>query len=448
MRKLIFVALMAPMASFATDLIVFEANKPAVARDVNENFSRLDTAIQNRSTKSDLGSTDALLKSALNSVSQLQASKVDQSGMDKALAAKANQTDVEKALAAKLNLVDAEKSLATKADQSAVDKALASKASQTEVEKVAGGKADTAALAELARKQKADNESLNNALKSSLTAGNLAGIRDSLKLKTDTSAFNAFKRQAESALGGKQASLGFAPLNSVGGTISGDLTIAKALTVGSFVSAGGFKTGGDVSAVRGRFDTVFVPGGVIARYPDGLAGAIYGDKAGAPNQANYSLAWQRDGSEIFLRAGAKYLYLREKEAAPIYNDGASDRTVWHSGNLDPAAYVTTKSPVFAGNEANEITTVYNDNYALEKSIGGLASIRHALDFRWYDSHWQIGNVRSGAQPTAGFGISNGNSDLRVLVGLTETRIFGDLLLPTGKLAAAAGSVETFASPAN
>ena len=31
--------------------------------------------------------------------------------------------------------------------------------------------------------------------------------------------------------------------------------------------------------------------------------------------------------------------------------------------------------------------------------------RHAIDFQWYDSHWAIGNLRSGSTPSSGFGIS-------------------------------------------
>ncbi|MBK9578023.1 MAG: hypothetical protein IPO40_13190 [Fibrobacteres bacterium] len=288
MRRSIAVSFLIPAFAFSADLIQFESGKAALARDVNENFLRLDTAIKNRAIKSTLEATEASLQA----------------------------TDA-----------------ALKGVQATIGQIQTGKANQTDVEKVAGAKADTSALAELARKQKADNESLTNALKSTLTSGNLAGIRDTLKLKTDTSAFNAFKRQAESALGGKQAALGFAPLNSAGGTISGDLTVSKALTVGSSVSAGGFQTGGDVSALRGRFDTVIVPGGAMGLYPGGDYGAIYGDKTGAPSKDNYSLAWRRDGLISVMRAGARYLVLRTGDEAPKYYDGSAEKDVYHEGNF-------------------------------------------------------------------------------------------------------------------
>jgi len=388
MRAAIPFALLSSVASQATELIVFEANKPAIARDVNDNFSRLDSAIQNRATKSSLDATDGALKSVLSTVGQIQTGK-------------ASQVDVDKALAAK---------------------------------------ADTASLADLGRKHKTDVDALNASLKGTLTAGNLAGIRDSLKLKADSAGFNAFKRQTETNLAGKQATLGFSPLNAAGGTVSGDLSVSKSLTVGGGISAGGFKTGGEANALRGRFDTVIVPAGRIQNYTDADHGAIYGDKAGTPGSGNYSLAWKRDGSASYLRAASTYLALRAGEAAPTYGDGTVERTLWHSGNLDAAAFVKTKGAILEGNESNEITSVYNDNYTLDKAIGGLASIRHALDFRWYDSHWQIGNIRSGSTPSLGFGITNGNADIRVWVGDAETRIFGNLILPTGKLSAASASM--------
>lgn len=64
----------------------------------------------------------------------------------------------------------------------------------------------------------------------------------------------------------------------------------------------------------------------------------------------------------------------------------------------------------AANEANEISnkhwennTLYNnDNTAV---LFSLASIRNALRFRWYDSYWNIGNIRGGSTDSYGFGIA-------------------------------------------
>lgn len=72
MRKSLAVTLVVPFSVFPVDLIKFEANKPAVARDVNENFTRLDSAIQNRAVSAsmesailELKTTDAVLKDSV-----------------------------------------------------------------------------------------------------------------------------------------------------------------------------------------------------------------------------------------------------------------------------------------------------------------------------------------------------------------------------------------------
>ncbi|HOX53310.1 MAG TPA: hypothetical protein PKY05_17655, partial [Fibrobacteria bacterium] len=62
MRRFLAVFLAVPMAARSTDLIKFESGKAALARDVNENFTRLDTAIQARATKGDLASLDAQIQ--------------------------------------------------------------------------------------------------------------------------------------------------------------------------------------------------------------------------------------------------------------------------------------------------------------------------------------------------------------------------------------------------
>ncbi|MBK9578022.1 MAG: hypothetical protein IPO40_13185 [Fibrobacteres bacterium] len=62
MRRTFALFLSAPLACFSTDLIKFESGKAALARDVNENFLRLDTAISSRATTSDLTVSAALSK--------------------------------------------------------------------------------------------------------------------------------------------------------------------------------------------------------------------------------------------------------------------------------------------------------------------------------------------------------------------------------------------------
>lgn len=72
------------------------------------------------------------------------------------------------------------------------------------------------------------------------------------------------------------------------------------------------------------------------------------------------------------------------------------------GNADSATNISSKLPTLAvATENNEIKVIDLGNSAPE---AGLAH-RHAIDFRWYNSHWAIGNLRSGSTPSAGFGFS-------------------------------------------
>ena len=62
------------------------------------------------------------------------------------------------------------------------------------------------------------------------------------------------------------------------------------------------------------------------------------------------------------------------------------------------------------NEANEISNKHWENNTLYNNdntvvLSHLASIRNALRFRWYDSYWNVGNIRGGATDSYGFGIA-------------------------------------------
>jgi hypothetical protein len=145
----------------------FTSGSPTKAADVNANFEALDSAIQNRAMKGDMGNAQAAILS-------LQAS------------------------------------VATKSD-----------------------------LAALAAKEKADSATLAKAIPAPVDISdkaNTAWVRDTLKSKQDA--------------------LGFTPANKAGETFTGDVSIDKALTVASMVSAGGFQTGGNISSVGLKADTI------------------------------------------------------------------------------------------------------------------------------------------------------------------------------------------------
>ena len=73
------------------------------------------------------------------------------------------------------------------------------------------------------------------------------------------------------------------------------------------------------------------------------------------------------------------------------------------GNAVSASNISNTNPTLAtSTEQNEITarTMY------DSTLGdNLLSLRHAIDFRWYQTHWRIGNLRSGGMYTAGFGFA-------------------------------------------
>ena len=85
-----------------------------------------------------------------------------------------------------------------------------------------------------------------------------------------------------------------------------------------------------------------------------------------------------------------------------------DNTADVDKNVATARGISVGDPVLAtGVENSEITGKMNDNKSLGTTAAnaGVWGLRNALDFRWYDTHWQIGNLRSGSTPSAGFGFA-------------------------------------------
>ena len=52
--------------------------------------------------------------------------------------------------------------------------------------------------------------------------------------------------------------------------------------------------------------------------------------------------------------------------------------------------------LLAGTENCDIKTITNNNSAIKNTVVTAAAIRHALDFGWYGTHYQIGNIRGGS----------------------------------------------------
>ena len=85
-----------------------------------------------------------------------------------------------------------------------------------------------------------------------------------------------------------------------------------------------------------------------------------------------------------------------------------------------------------GNESNDIRTVINSNSAITtNSPATAAAIRHSIEFKWYDTAWQIGNVRGNGTDSIGFGITSNNSALRFVVKTSGATCYGNFLATGG-----------------
>lgn len=91
------------------------------------------------------------------------------------------------------------------------------------------------------------------------------------------------------------------------------------------------------------------------------------------------------------------------------------------GNADTASNISTVNPILAQPfEKNTIQVVSNPQGALAEQQGTAAAITHALRFNWYNTAYEIGNVRGGATNSLGFGITYGNNNLCLLVKTNGT----------------------------
>ena len=82
--------------------------------------------------------------------------------------------------------------------------------------------------------------------------------------------------------------------------------------------------------------------------------------------------------------------------------------------------------LLAGTEYCDITTIRNANSAIKNAAVTAAAIRHALDFGWYGTHYQIGNIRGGADNSLGFGITKDSSTLIARFHESGSEVYGNL----------------------
>ena len=84
------------------------------------------------------------------------------------------------------------------------------------------------------------------------------------------------------------------------------------------------------------------------------------------------------------------------------------------------------SLLLAGTEYCDITTIRNANSAIKNAAVTAAAIRHALDFAWYGTHYQVGNIRGGADNSLGFGITKDSSTLIARFHESGSEFYGNL----------------------
>ena len=84
------------------------------------------------------------------------------------------------------------------------------------------------------------------------------------------------------------------------------------------------------------------------------------------------------------------------------------------------------SLLLAGTEYCDITTIRNANSAIKNAAVTVAAIRHALDFAWYSTHYQVGNIRGGSTDSLGFGITKDNSTLIARFHESGSEFYGNL----------------------
>ena len=84
--------------------------------------------------------------------------------------------------------------------------------------------------------------------------------------------------------------------------------------------------------------------------------------------------------------------------------------------------------LLSGTENCDIKTITNNNSAIKNTIVTAAAIRHALDFGWYGTHYQIGNIRGGSTDSLGFGITKDSSILIARFHESGSEVYSNLTI--------------------
>ncbi|MBD5332189.1 MAG: hypothetical protein HDR97_00350 [Bacteroides sp.] len=200
---------------------------------------------------------------------------------------------------------------------------------------------------------------------------------------------------------------------------------------------------GDSSGGGGGIDEAF-----LAQW---LVDNNYAKKSDIPSLAGYATQIWVQG-QGYLTSASLSSYLTKTEASSFYqpkgnylvasalNGYATEAWVNSQGflkghqslanyvTLDTAQEITgaktfdVGSWVLKATEKNEIKDVAFGNGTVgQGSTSSFSAIRRGIDFRWYDTHWIIGNFRGGSVDSNGFGIGLLNSDNKIDLGLRVTK---------------------------
>lgn len=130
----------------------------------------------------------------------------------------------------------------------------------------------------------------------------------------------------------------------------------------------------------------------------------------------YAVETANDNLELYLRFtddnsnGLSIINSTGSQTARITSSGAISGTSFTgplNGNAASATTISSMTPTLStGIEKSAITVKTNDNAVFPiTNVAKMGSIRTAIDFQWYDSNWQIGNIRGDSVDSVGFGFA-------------------------------------------
>ena len=137
--------------------------------------------------------------------------------------------------------------------------------------------------------------------------------------------------------------------------------------------------------------------------------------------ANYRVLLSKNANDTTETASSR------KSAKLYFNPSTGVLTTTKvSANLD--GDIVKKTPqLCAATESDNINIVENSNGAITNNyISTNSAIRKAIQFKWYSTYWQIGNIRGGASGTDGFGVTYGSDKLCFRVTEAASYVYGNM----------------------